>query len=100
MSTTIYALTIEQPRTLDGGVFVELRCEDCDDVHRLALDRDQLDNIRTLAIATMARRPLLTHDILTREVVAAAADCIGALVWQLTHATAHAEKRRREVKVL
>ena len=96
---TLYALCIEQPRALEGGVLVELRCEDCGDVHRLALDREQLDNIRTLAIATMARRGALTYELLTREVVQACGDCIDALVWQLTHATSHAEKRRREARL-
>lgn len=103
MSVTLFALLIEQPRTLDGGVLVELRCEQCDDVHRLALDREQLDAIRTLALATNAVassrfRPGLTHELLTQEVTQAAADVIGALIWQLTHATAHREMSAREAR--
>ena len=53
----------------------------------------------TLAFEQQEARRQAEAELLTREVVQACGDCIDALVWQLTHATSHAEKRRREARL-
>ena len=100
-TTTLYAMSLDHiARVGAAGVFlVELRCETCDDVHRFTLDDEQLDAIRVLAHVTTRRGKsdaVRVAELLTREVTDAAADVVSAIVWQLTHTTAHAEAERRE----
>lgn len=97
MTSHDFALEIEQPRTLDGGLLVAVRCAQCDDVHRLVLAGEQLEAIRGIMEATLARRRPDVRTLVSPELVTAAADVIAALVWQLTHATTHREQHARDV---
>lgn len=96
MTAHEFSLEIEQPRTLDGGLLVAVRCAQCDDVHRLVLAGEQLEAIRGIMEATIARRRPDVRTLVSPELVSAAADVIAALVWQLTHATTHREQHARD----
>lgn len=96
MTAHAFTLEIEQPRTLDGGLLVGIRCTSCDDVHRLVLAGEQLDAISVVFEATIARRRPDVRSLVSPELVTAAADVIAALVWQLTHATTHREQHARD----
>lgn len=89
-----YVASVDQRR---GTLYVELRCAACDEVHRLMVWEDQLDAIRALAMTSdelYSRASLIGPGV--AEAHARAADIVRAFVWQLTHATAHAEARARE----
>lgn len=100
-TATLYAFTIDHiPQVRHGtgnvGIYlVELRCETCDEVHRFTLDDDRLDAVRAIAHASTQRQRVPLASLVTRELTETAADVVSAMVWQLTHATAHAEAERR-----
>lgn len=100
--TTLYAITLTpQPRTdrLCELLLIELRCEECDEVHRLALDGGGLDAVRALNFDVSETRPAHRRVLERAAAVHAASlvpEVVRALVWQLTHATSHNEQERRD----
>lgn len=90
----LYAVSVDERR---GTLYIELRCERCDEVHRLLIWDDQLDAIREVARAHADPVMVNVSSLALGRAADIAPAIISALVWQLTHATAHTEERAREL---
>lgn len=89
-TTTLYAVSIEQR---GADLYIELRCETCDEVRRFYLDDDQLGAVATIA-APLTSKAL--RDVAATQAGAIVPDLVRSIVWQLTHTTCHTEQARRD----
>jgi hypothetical protein len=79
-------------------LLIAIRCTECREEHRVRLDDEQLDAVAYLSADFQHMKLSRGAELLAnaaREASKLAPDIVAAFVWQLTHATAHEERKRR-----